>query len=368
MSVETRGRAAAEGLRVATPVDVEAGLSRLRRTRRRRGVGRVVVTLFVLAVVAAGLSWLQRSQRIDPVDPDEVHNGEIIGGATYWLEGPTPTMTGSAYTVWDAFDQDSESFLYLSGSRRVVVMKAEGLVADFLCPRSADCHENLRLHHADTFGPGPDELTMPTRVGKAEAVTSAQVVAYDGTVRQTVDLSPTLEPGHTVVDLAWSPDGTRLAVGTTSCAFLGDEACEVYVWVLERDGGTPQLVHTETRRNNDDPILVDMAWSPDGQDLGLVAASRLLRHPPRLVVLRLEPGKPVRGDTLRVLECDDNCQHGTVPSNFYVAFSFAWSPDGTRVAVNDPGVIIEVAVDDGEVLAVRAGLEAHGPLAWLREH
>ena len=55
MSLETRARTAAEGLRAATPVDTEVGLARLRRTHRRRSAARVAaVGAGVAATILAG--------------------------------------------------------------------------------------------------------------------------------------------------------------------------------------------------------------------------------------------------------------------------------------------------------------------------
>ena len=53
MSVETRGRQAADGLRRSTTFDVESGLARVRRTRQRRDLGRVAAAAVVLAAAWA---------------------------------------------------------------------------------------------------------------------------------------------------------------------------------------------------------------------------------------------------------------------------------------------------------------------------
>jgi hypothetical protein len=54
VTIEARGRAAAEGLHSATRVDVEAGLSQLRRSRRRRDFGRTVLVGAVAAAAVGG--------------------------------------------------------------------------------------------------------------------------------------------------------------------------------------------------------------------------------------------------------------------------------------------------------------------------
>lgn len=84
MNIETRGRAAAEGLESATTVDVEAGLSRLRRSRRRRDTGRVVVACVVTATIIGGFMGLDRDESVAPAPQP----------------APTETETSSAGGEW----------------------------------------------------------------------------------------------------------------------------------------------------------------------------------------------------------------------------------------------------------------------------
>jgi len=56
VSLDTRARTAAEGLRVATAVDTEAGLARLRRTHGRRNAARVAAAGVGIAVTIALLA------------------------------------------------------------------------------------------------------------------------------------------------------------------------------------------------------------------------------------------------------------------------------------------------------------------------
>lgn len=68
MSLETRARDAAEGLRVTTMIDPEAGLDRLRRTYRRRNATRVVGVgvAAAIAVFVAGPRLTGNSDHAEP--------------------------------------------------------------------------------------------------------------------------------------------------------------------------------------------------------------------------------------------------------------------------------------------------------------
>ena len=193
--------------------------------------------------------------------------------------------------------------------------------------------------------------------------------------------------------LAWSPDGSRLAVSTEAegtqpenvCDPTGGE-CVAEVWIFDRDGGDPQLVHTANSPHPEDaeygepPVFADLAWSPDGRSLAMSVTSPPLGGAtwPTLVALRLEPGEPVRADTLHVY--DDVVPAGASLRPWqYNQFTFAWSPDGSRIAVTsggggseNPGVA-EISADDGRVLARHPGAAGRRDpngvygLAWLPE-
>jgi hypothetical protein len=70
---------------------------------------------------------------------------------------------------------------------------------------------------------------------------------------------------------------------------------------------------------------------------------------------------------------DDIFNAGTqlVYKEEYEQFAFAWSPDGTRIAVAGLGSVVEISADDGEVLARHPGSAGNGVsgegLAWLPE-
>jgi WD40 repeat protein len=137
------------------------------------------------------------------------------------------------------------------------------------------------------------------------------------------------------------------------------------------------LVFTE--RAPEGVVLRDLAWSPDGRTLALLVASDSYSYGysdsasekrPRLVALRMPPIEPARAETLKVYDDWDPGPGARVlvsSDDYHVVFPFAWSPDGTRIAVTSAGGIAEISAEDGEVLARHPGEGVWGPLAWLRK-
>jgi dipeptidyl aminopeptidase/acylaminoacyl peptidase len=259
-----------------------------------------------------------------------MRNGRILhqnadNGFWQGYTAPPPPPGGEESYHWDAFDQDTGSFLYAAESRpHVWVVGEGGLVAEFDCPPSSGCEQN----QMGTFGPGPDEITVPS----ADFL-SAHVIGFDGTLRDTLDISRFFQ-GQIISDLAWSPDGSRLAVSTqntTRCDRSGGPCGRV--WIFDRDGSEPQLAYTD--RTTRFGGLRDLAWSPDGDNVALLVGpqgglctGRMLW--PRLVVLRVAPGEPDRAETLKVYDDEPNATVCILSDHYHLAFPFAWSPDGTR--------------------------------------
>jgi hypothetical protein len=353
----------------------------------------VAAAAAALAIVAGGLlvrATADRDGSMPATDPDvgqaPMRNGRIVAGYSAWPEGgtqpPSPGEPGDH--EWDAFDQASGSFLYLSAqeSSRGWVVFEDGSDADFHCAPSANCE-------LSTFGPGPDEVTAPAQepedLGYVDRV---QVMGLDGTVSDTLDISAATEPAdgrsHRFLrDLAWSPDGTRLAVGTEAQYRCDPDyaSCDVEVWVFDRDGGDPQLVYTEPATSDhliegwftDKPVVVDLAWSPDGRRLGVVVAPTMFlgddanRAWPRLVTVQFPPGQPAGADVLHTYDDLTEAQSSfLLPGRIYgLTFAFAWSPDGSRIAVTSGPGVTEISAADGHVLARHRGDDVLGPLAWL---
>jgi dipeptidyl aminopeptidase/acylaminoacyl peptidase len=360
MNVDTRGRQAAEGLRTASAFDIESGLVRVRRSARRREVGRVAAAVVVLAAsVGALLAARDRDTVQEPVGPAPLHNGEIV-------------VPEEGTTAWEEFDQPSGTFLYLrpgeDGSPRgYSVVGEDEEVAQFDCPVSTGCG---RL---EAFGPGADEVSI------VDPTTSVlRVVGYDGAVRDTIDLPEVLQ-GNLPSSIAWSPDGELLAVSSDCEEAPAD--CEGRVWLLDRAGADVRAVHSEpsatTQGLGFGPLLRELTWSPEGDALAFVVhagtcATSGGAGPPRLVVVRMQQSGEVAGATTLHAYDDSQCGRDLFPDHFPAHFNLAWSPDGTRLVVTTSGGYDEISTTDGQVLAqhqLPADPEGHlhtGPLAWLR--
>jgi len=368
VNVETRGRAAAEGLRSATSVNVEAGLSRLRRTRRRRAVGRVVVACAAVAAVAgATLVAIDREESVPPAKDPELGNGPIINAGERQF-GTLPTLPSERpYPLWQGVDPASGSFLYaLEGSGGVAIVDESGTVAEVECPRACE----LGPYPGEAaFGPGDDELTLSGAGEFGAPPPSLLIIGYDGDVREEIDLSDAGLPGSGPKLIAWSPDGRELAVAM-------DDTPEV--WIIPRGGSRARLVHREEApqlvegRYDNPPVVVDLAWSPDGSRLGILVANSYQGNEgepgspskplPRLIAVPAEGG-----DAQTLHTFDFRNPNSTVPGNFIREWAFAWSPDGKRIAVTSEGGIAEISATDGTVLAEHPGVDDYGPLAWLPE-
>lgn len=320
--------------------------------------------------------------------PTDVNGSIVTGDGDGWPAGAAapvrPDDTQSH--VWNGFDAGSGSFLYASAGSltRIWVLDEDGDErADFVCGREV-------CGRGTVFGPGADEVTLlvPDPERGWEAPDRLQVMAWDGTVRDTVDISAPFsqDPNGTLEQslaaLAWSPDGARLAVGIVpgyGCDPLQD-SCTAQVWTFDRHGQDPRLVYTAPvddrvePRSWRPPRIGDLAWSPDGRSLGVVVAPQPLGDPiwPTLVVLRFRPDGTVRSDTLYDYERPGPADSYLIQMWYEHTFPFAWSPDGTRIAVADESGVEEISAEDGQVLARHPGVgvddEGHGQdLAWLPE-
>lgn len=211
-----------------------------------------------------------------------------------------------------------------------------------------------------SFGPGADEVTVLIfEMGGGGHPRTAHVYGFDGVLRDEIDLAGVME-GSGSADIAWSPDGSRLAVSTFTGSREPDcpgSECEARIWILDRDGGVPVLVHrqsTPPQADPNPPVLTDLAWAPDGERLALVASTYYQERadPPTLVAITVESGQ---ADILHEFDDCGACNP--------VLYGFAWSPDGTRIAVTSGAGIAQLS-PDGTVLVPAVGTE-RGPLAWL---
>jgi hypothetical protein len=267
-----------------------------RERRHRNGrVAGLAAAAVVVAVIVGALAITRDgsdSQRpIGPSTPTEkttqttapanaMVNGRIQDIEDY-LTRARPACD-DCYVEGGAFNQDTGTLLVTSRRRDVLggpvgisVVGADGLHADLSCPGDFACRTQSG---AETLGPGADELTVSSSDGEV------QVIGYDGTVRRTIDLSAVLDESSEVGDLAWSPDGSRLAVITSRCPAPVGGTCPsefssdgrvAHVWLVDRDGGDPQRVHTASYTGplgGKHPLayIWSLEWSPDGRRLGFI--------------------------------------------------------------------------------------------------
>ncbi|CUR59176.1 hypothetical protein NOCA2570067 [metagenome] len=418
MNLETRAREAAEGLRAATIADPDAAMPRLRHTHRRRRVARVASAVVLVVGVAGGLA-LQRDEGdrvISPAhqedhDPGTGRSSDVVSAAEPGTTDTHLSKTDPAATLpqevdlllrdphtdplprWSAFDQATGRFLWtdlpsdpdvvFSGSRTFLVSSLEAGSGLMEVPCPAVCSGIA------SFGPGPDEITVLVADLEKDRVNPgpeslAQVYGLDGSLRDKIDLAGIMGTRRHVVeatndwappdgsealvsDLEWSPDGTRLAVATYPGFFEpdcppGGRPCEALVWVYDQDGGEPIAVHRQSAYSRDDgswrpPLLTDLAWTSDGSRLGMVVMSDLqdrATRPPSLVGLDVESG---RAATLHEFADCGSCR----PPRY----GFAWSPDGTRLAVTN-GDGVSLLASDGTIVSESSD-GGPGPLAWLAD-
>lgn len=263
------------------------------------------------------------------------HDVDAAAGIGLFVENPTDTGN----------DPDSAPV-----ARTLRVATEDGVIGRFRAPYEGQAE----------LGPGADEISVP----HGQEIT---VVGFDGEARGSIDLSDVLVPlegdgiGEEIASLEWSPDGTRVAVVSRLHSAKGMSS---QIWVMDRDGGQPQLVHTATNTGsvpaNNTPLayIWSVAWSPDGGSLGFIEEFAYIG--------RTEVAQSRRAAILTL-----SGSGASVPRTLYdypssTVFDEAeilWSPDGARVALRVPDLVLEISAVDGRILD-RHPLIA-GRLVWL---
>lgn len=336
------------------PLDDLIAVSRSRRRRAAMGAG-AMATAAVIVAIAAATGVADRRAAEPPIGPspsptvtttavDPAVDVQIQGWGDYLAS------TGAACDGCNpvAFDQDSGTLLagrVTNGDFATLrVFGPDGRLAALDCPAVA-CGDGWREMD---LGPDPDEVSI-LKVDSAAA--EVYVVAFDGTVRRTIDLSA-VGDFYDFQRLAWSPDGTRLALTTS----------DAKIWLVDSDGRSPQLVYGPSRREGPtssgkylSTVIWGTTWSPDGSRLGFIEVRLSEPVDPKtpflfraISVLLPESGQDGPGDATTLYD-----HSAVVVSSGSSGLSgFLWSPDGTRVAVTvDNDRMLELSADDGSVLA-----------------
>jgi len=152
--------------------------------------------------------------------------------------------------------------------------------------------------------------------------TSSGLELYD---LQTFAHLRALDPGGDIHSLAWSPDGSKLALGLIK-AFEDSGQAVLEIW----DTSTWKISlqpHFDDNLKNERPI--DLAWKPDGTALALSTDLH------GVLVLNSSSGKVIS-------------QQSDYPSS---VLEVAWSPDGTRlVSTGDQYKLRRWKVSTGEAV------------------
>jgi dipeptidyl aminopeptidase/acylaminoacyl peptidase len=235
----------------------------------------------------------------------------------------------------------------------LAVLRPEGQTTTLPCPRDFAC----RYGEGAALGPGPDEVTTVTPRGMA------RVTGYDGARRQAIDLTATIADGGEIRSIDWSSDGRRLAFVTSSSAGFR-------VWLVDGAGSAPELAYTvpssaavvREGRDVSSYLYGKPLWSSDGQSL-LIEQDAGGEYGTDIVILRLLPDGAAPPSTVQTLFHSNRHYDWTQ--------SFAWSPDGTRVAVRtrkrdgsriSHHQITVISAEDGSVIAQRPNV---GWVIWL---
>lgn len=130
-----------------------------------------------------------------------------------------------------------------------------------------------------------------------------------------------------VVDPKWSPDGSQIAYRTTEPNGL---------WIVSASGGPARAIELDV----DGPSVVDFAWSPDSSYLALARSQVTRGGGPSLVTLIRADGD---GET-------------TLWDTDYMLTSIDWSPGGTMLAIAADQTVATLALtDDGAGLRATNG-------------
>lgn len=341
----------------------------------RHKVMRTVAAGFLLVVVAACSEFAEtpadhsagpsetsssRAPTGTPIDTG-MTNGSIVGAEDYFPDMCPPC--GDLLPLM-AFDPVTDVGLFARyeldrSLGRVIASDRDGQVGEVSCGDDFPCRYDgfwSKEPGEVTLGPAADEVTL-----KSDDQ-SVQVLAYDGSPRQTLDLAAALGEGEAIEALAWSPDGNRLAVETVQPVAGGLAA---RVRQFDPGGGAAQVLYTvefpHSPGEHPIPHLWSLTWSPDGTRIGVVEKHEIFQNLSYrsvwqgVMVLPLPPAGQAGASPQTLAE---------YPLDWRVR-QVVWSPDGTRVAVALNDRVLELSADDGRELARHPWIA--GTMIWPQE-
>src|SRR6476661_68460 len=252
-------------------------------------------------------------------------------------------------------------------------MKKIGFLACTVAAATASLHAQLAL---PKVAPTVDQILSLKRVASPAISPDGRLVAY--TVRETNWDDNAYETAIWIVDAAggtprqltnakkssrapaWSPNGTRLA-------FISDRSDKSQIYVINPTAGEAEAVTSLEDGVN------SFEWAPDGKRIAFTAAeqkSAALKDREKKYGEFKVVEQDYRMSQLFVLDLDTKRTRPLVSGAFTVG-SFAWSPDGARIAFDhrvnpSPGFggtadISIVTVADGSIqkLVTQDGPDAH---------
>lgn len=245
--------------------------------------------------------------------------------------GPRAVHSQNTWVAVETVDWSPDgsyvAFGYSDGSVRVLDAATDGLFADFQLPT-----QNLSVF---SVAWSPDSAVL------AIGAYSSQIYLWD---RPTGQLREFSDDDITLVNcVAWSPDGTHLVSGNYNEKATGSEPrFTVKVW----DVATGEALYTRPSSSDGG---TDLAWSPDGSRLALPEESlRVVNTTTWSTELTVSSSDYVPGtvdwspDSTRLVVVVRGEEYAVIVWNMagdelmkfpFYADDARWSPDGTRIAI-----------------------------------
>lgn len=281
--------------------------------------------LMVLLAACGGASPLLPTSSLPPVTPTP------SSAPTSTVAAPPTLPAAPALTVGEPFYLGRGGLLaaaFLSGGRGLILAWAHGLAWLEIHPTDRGLELRERVYR--DFGTPLRALALHPRGVEAAAALENGQVAVITLANGAVRTYPVTDPGAYACGLAWSPQGTHLAVQCIGPA-RGDP-----ILLLDLVSGTVNPVPASTLSSTITPWL---QWTPQGDAILLAALDAPC---PRFL-------DRASGEPRLILQVDDHC----LPP-----YALAWTPGGRALAVGDPSGVTLLDGRRGAVLGRFEGITA----------